>query len=83
VRFIRGLFGFYGMRIVISTIKTMKAILIAASVVGLAAAGLIIYLQKISAAHDAGGVLNAAPDGNGLISEGMKNMERPSQHAMG
>jgi hypothetical protein len=71
------------MRIVISTIKIMKAILIAASIVGLAAAGVIIYLQRVSANHDEGSLLDAAPGANNLAGESQGIMERPAHHAMG
>lgn len=59
----------------------MKSILITATAVGAAIAGLILYYQRKN--RPANRVLDAAEDAYHTMNEGIGRVERPAQHAMG
>jgi len=62
----------------------MKSILIAATIVGAAAAGVILYLRnRNAAATSAGNVVDAARDAYNTMNKGMNGAEKRAQHAMG
>lgn len=59
----------------------MKTMLLTATAVGTAIAGLILYYQKKNKSPNK--VLDAAKDSYGAINNGIGQLERPAQHAMG
>ncbi|MGE5519356.1 MAG: hypothetical protein ACM3VS_05450 [Candidatus Dadabacteria bacterium] len=62
----------------------MKNILIAASVVAAAGAGLILYLRKRDTiSYKAGDVVDAASKAYKNLNDNMGRIDRPAQHAMG
>ena len=63
----------------------MKNILIAAAIVGAAAAGVILYLRRKTdeSEFDAGRVVDAASDAYNAMNNGIGQAERPAQHSMG
>lgn len=63
----------------------MKSLFIAASVVGAAAAGVILYLQRMEQQKklSAGSVVDAASQAYHEMNRGIQQADRPAQHAMG
>jgi hypothetical protein len=64
----------------------MKNMLIAATVVGAAVAGVILYLQKQNKNRtmlEGGNIRRAARDAYDTVNAGIGSLERPGQHAMG
>ncbi|HEU4904240.1 MAG TPA: hypothetical protein VFT06_15650 [Flavisolibacter sp.] len=59
----------------------MKTMLLTATAVGSAIAGLILYYQKKNKSSNK--LLDAAKGSNGAINNGLGQLERPAQHAMG
>ncbi|HET7897997.1 MAG TPA: hypothetical protein VFL47_10015 [Flavisolibacter sp.] len=59
----------------------MKTILIAATAVGAVVAGLILYLQ--GSVESKNKIANAANDAYRGMNNGLGQLERPAQHAMG
>lgn len=62
----------------------MKSILITASLVGIAAAGVILYLRnRNTTLTKAGRVVDAAVDAHKTMTDHMNRAETRGQHAMG
>lgn len=59
----------------------MKTMLLTATAVGSAIAGLILYYQKKNKSSNK--VLDAAKGSDRAINNGFGQLERPAQHAMG
>lgn len=59
----------------------MKTMLIAATAVGTAIAGIILYLQRKEKGHNR--VLDAASTAYHQMNRGIGQIERPAHHAMG
>lgn len=59
----------------------MKNLLIAASAVGAAIAGLILYSQRKS--KPGSKVIDAAKDAYGTMNNSLGQVERPAHHSMG
>ena len=62
----------------------MKKILIAATFVGAAGAGVILYLRnRLSASANEGNARHTAADAYKKLNDHMDTASRPAQHAMG
>lgn len=59
----------------------MKTMLVTATAVGAAIAGLILYAQKKNKPENK--VLDAGKNGYQLMNDGNGKLERPAHHAMG
>ena len=62
-------------------IAFMKKMLLSATAVGAAIAGLVFYFQRKNKHRNS--IAGAAKDAYQIMNEGMGRVERPAQHAMG